>query len=157
MRQQPRLDLAYLVNQSAFAFSAQLEAALREAGLSLREYCVLMKAAEGERTQNALAELAMLDKSTMVTTLDGLEKAGLARRRVSETDRRARIVSITDEGRRALDRATERYDDIVDATLGDLDADTRTAFVDALTRLTEGRWAEPSHTRTQIRGLSPAK
>lgn len=157
MSHRPRLDLAFLLNQSAFAFTAQLETALQGAGVNLREYCVLMKAAEEERTQNALAELAMLDKSTMVTTLDGLEKSGLARRRVSETDRRARIVTITDAGRRVLADATELYDAAVDATLGDLDGDVRAAFIDALTRLTDGRWATPSHTRGPARALASRK
>ena len=43
-----------------------------------------MKAAEDERTQNEIAELAGLDKTTMVVTLDRLEQAGLVQRRVSD-------------------------------------------------------------------------
>ena len=42
----------------------------------MREYCVLWKADEGERTQQEIAELAGLDKSTLVVTLDKLEAAG---------------------------------------------------------------------------------
>jgi len=48
---------------------------------------------EAERTQIQIAELAYLDKTTMVVTVDALEKAGLAQRRQSSTDRRARIVA----------------------------------------------------------------
>lgn len=144
----PRLDLAFLLNQSAYAFGAQLGEALQGVGIDVREYCVLLKAAEDERTQNVIAEMAMLDKSTMVTTLDRLEKAGLAERRVSATDRRARTVSVTAKGRKVLARATEVYDAVVEESLSALDPATRRVFVDALTVLTEGPWLAPSHTTT---------
>ena len=47
-----RLDLSFLLNQAAYAFEARLADALAELGLSVREYCVLWKADEDERTQN---------------------------------------------------------------------------------------------------------
>ena len=61
---------------------------------------MLSKAAGQELTQSQLAELCNLDKTTMVVTLDALERAGLAERRPSSTDRRARIIAVT-AGRRA--------------------------------------------------------
>src|SRR3954470_12875276 len=93
-----RLDLSFLLNQAAYAFEARLADALAEHGLSVREYCVLWKADEGERTQQEIAELAGLDKSTLVVPLDKLEAAGLVERRVSDVDRRARVVSVTPRG-----------------------------------------------------------
>ncbi|MEK8105286.1 MarR family winged helix-turn-helix transcriptional regulator [Micromonospora sp. M12] len=41
-----------------------------------------------------------MDKTTMVVTLDQLERAGLAERRPVPTDRRARLVAVTPAGRR---------------------------------------------------------
>ena len=143
-----RVDLLYLLNQSAYAFSAQVGRALDDLGLSVREFCVLMKAAEEERTQNVVAELAMLDKTTMVTTLDGLERAGLAERKVSAADRRARVVAVTPKGRRLLERAVAVYDEAVDRSLAGLDAGVREAFLGALQTLTETTWSSPSHTVT---------
>src|SRR3954453_460756 len=93
-----RLDLSFLLNQAAYAFEARLAAALAEHGLSVREYCVLWKAEEAERTQQEIAELAGLDKSTLVLTLDKLEAAGLVERRISDVDRRARVVAVTPRG-----------------------------------------------------------
>ncbi len=46
-----------------------------------------------------------IDPSTMVSLIDQLEKAGLAKRRPRPTDRRAREVVITAKGRRVLERA----------------------------------------------------
>ena len=65
-----------------------MSAALAEAGLTARMHCVLVHALEEERTQIQLAELGDMDKTTMVVTVDALEKAGLAQRRPSRTDRR---------------------------------------------------------------------
>jgi MarR family transcriptional regulator, lower aerobic nicotinate degradation pathway regulator len=50
--------------------------------------------------------LAMgVDPSTMVSLIDQLETAGLAKRRPRPTDRRAREVVITPKGRRVLEKA----------------------------------------------------
>ncbi|MGH3434798.1 MAG: MarR family winged helix-turn-helix transcriptional regulator [Thermocrispum sp.] len=151
-----RVDLAFLLNQAAYAFSAQLGAALADLGITVRDFCVLLKAAEEERTQNVVAELAMLDKTTMVATLDGLERAGLAERRVSSSDRRARMVAVTAKGRRLLDKAVAAVDGAVDDALSVLDPADRDAFLRSLTALTDGPWATPFHVtvpqrRRQVR------
>ncbi len=87
------------------ALSSRLAAALAEVGLTPRLQCVLVHALERERTQIRLAALADLDKTTMVSTVDELEARGLAERRPSATDRRARVVAVTDKaGRRPLRR-----------------------------------------------------
>lgn len=149
--QPPVIDLSFLLNQASYAFAARLGGALDEVGISVREYCVLMKAAEAERTQIAIAELAGLDKTTMVVTLDALERAGLAERRVSATDRRARVVGVTAEGRAVLDRAYAVVGAATDAVLGDLDPIRRAAMVEALEILTAGLLSTPSHTAPQRR------
>ncbi|MGH3350118.1 MAG: MarR family winged helix-turn-helix transcriptional regulator [Nocardioides sp.] len=144
----PRIDLLFLLNQSAHAFAAQVGEALADLEISVREYCVLMKAAEGEYTQNAVAEMAMLDKTTMVTTLDNLERRGLAERRVSSTDRRARIVALTPAGAKMLERSSKVYNETVAKTLEALAPSEGEAFIQALQHLVEGPWATPSHTMT---------
>ena len=146
-----RIDLAFLLNQAAYAFAAQLGGALADLGISVREFCVLMKAAEEERTQNAVAELAALDKTTMVATLDRLEHRGLAERRVSATDRRARVVAVTPEGRRVLDEAFAVVNATVEDVLGTLPPADRDAFLRSLGLLTAGPLASPSHTQPERR------
>jgi MarR family transcriptional regulator, transcriptional regulator for hemolysin len=46
-----------------------------------------------------------IDPSTMVSLIDQLEAAGLAKRRPRATDRRAREVALTPKGRRVLGHA----------------------------------------------------
>ncbi|GGR64324.1 DNA-binding MarR family transcriptional regulator [Nocardioides luteus] len=150
----PRIDLLFLLNQSAHAFAAQVGEALADIDLSVREYCVLMKAAEGEYTQNAVAEMAMLDKTTMVTTLDNLERRGLAERRVSDTDRRARIVAITPAGAKLLEAGSKAYNAAVAKSLEGLSPSEGETFIEALQHLVAGPWSTPSHTMTLRRRVT---
>lgn len=151
-----RVDLAFLLNQAAYAFAAQLGAKLAELDLTVRDFCVLLKAAEEERTQTIVAQLAKLDTTTMVSTLDGLERAGLAERRVSSSDRRARIVAVTAKGRGLLDKAIVAVDAAVEEALSVLEPADRETFLRSLTALTAGPWATPFHAtvpqrRRQVR------
>jgi MarR family transcriptional regulator for hemolysin len=144
-----RLDLSFLLNQAAYSFEARLAAALAEHGLSVREYCVLWKADEAERTQQEIAELAGLDKSTLVLTLDRLEERGLVERRVSDVDRRARVVAVTPRGGGLYMAAQKAYDQVTLETLRHLGAQGMRSFVHGLQGLVEGDGplATPSHVR----------
>jgi len=152
-----RLDLSFLLNQAAYAFEARLAGALADHGLSVREYCVLWKADEAERTQQEIAELAGLDKSTLVLTLDKLEAAGLVERRISDVDRRARVVAVTPTGGGRYLQAREVVDRVTVETLRHLGAKGMHAFVTGLQALVQddGPLSAPSHVhpvrRKQVR------
>lgn len=130
-----RGDLSYLFDKASQVLTTRMAAALDEVGITARDYCVLSKAMPGDRTQGELAELALLDKTTMVVTLDRLEGAGLARRRPSSTDRRARIVELTDAGTDVVGRARTIIDGLYADVLGALPAGERDTVLDALVRL----------------------
>jgi DNA-binding MarR family transcriptional regulator len=130
-----RADLAYLFDKAGQALAARMADALAETDLSVRDYCVLAKSAPGELTQGELAELALLDKTTMVVTLDHLEGAGLARRVPSPTDRRARLVETTEAGDAAVEKGTAIIQGVYDEVLGVLPPEQREVFLDALVRL----------------------
>lgn len=59
-----------------------------------------------EVDQATLAGLIAHDRVTMGSVLDRLQNKGLITRKVSPQDRRARVLSLTDNGRRVLDAAT---------------------------------------------------
>jgi MarR family transcriptional regulator for hemolysin len=138
-------DLMYLFNQASHSLNVEMTSALGVLGITARDHCVLAKAAEAARTQKEIAELALLDKTTMVVTVDGLEAAGLVRRVPSPGDRRARIIELTPKGRKVVEASTAIIDDLFHGVLAALPASQRTAFVDALTRLVGDRLAEPPH------------
>src|SRR5204862_2734062 len=80
-------NLAWLLYRAHWALAAELTAALAPLGVSARGYHVLRAALSGERTQTELAEMVGLDKTTMVVTVDELERSGLAERHPAPEDR----------------------------------------------------------------------
>jgi MarR family transcriptional regulator for hemolysin len=125
-------DVTGLLNQAGHVLSNRLAVALAEVDLTPRMQCVLIHALEEERTQIQLAALADLDKTTMVSTVDDLEARGFAERRPSATDRRARIIAVTEKGRLAAEEGQRIVDDVHAAALGALPSDAREALVAAL-------------------------
>ena len=139
------VDVMFLVNQAGYALTAEMTTALAEVKISPREFCVLSHALKGELTQIQLSELSALDKTTMVVTLDRLEQAGLAERRLSRADRRARIIAVTPAGRRAVSRAQAIVAGMYARILSSLPARDREVFLRSLIALVAGPLAQPSH------------
>ncbi|MFE9788229.1 MarR family winged helix-turn-helix transcriptional regulator [Nocardia salmonicida] len=131
-------DLSFLLDRTSHVLRTQMAAALAEIGLTARMHCVLVHALEVERTQAQLAALGDMDKTTMVVTVDALEKAGLAERKPSSTDRRARIISVTPAGAKLAARSTEIVDSVHHGALGSLPKAERESLVRALNHLVEG-------------------
>jgi MarR family transcriptional regulator, transcriptional regulator for hemolysin len=145
------VDLAMLLNQASYALATKMTQELAEVGISPREWCVLSKARAGDMTQNRVAELAALDRTTMVVTVDALERAGLAVRRPSSTDRRARIIAVTEAGERVVAQADAIVAGVYGEILGELPPEERDAFVAGLARLVDGCLATPLHTERRPR------
>jgi MarR family transcriptional regulator for hemolysin len=143
-------DLALLLSRAAHGLHAELTAALTGLGISPRAHCVLSKAVGGEFTQSQLAGMCALDKTTMVVTIDELEKAGLAERRLSGTDRRARIIWVTPAGERMVDHGQEIVARLYDDVLGTLPDEERERFLDALS-LVAARLADPPRCEPPVR------
>jgi MarR family transcriptional regulator for hemolysin len=148
-------DLTFLLSQASHVLSTELTAGLAQLGISPRAQCVLQKAQTGELTQGELADRCALDKTTMVVTIDELERAGLAVRRLSDADRRARIISVTEAGERVVATGREIVARIHADVLEALPADERQAFVAGLIRLTEGRLATPMQCDRPPRRRAP--
>jgi MarR family transcriptional regulator, transcriptional regulator for hemolysin len=144
-------DLGLLLSQASHALATELTAGLTELGISPRAHCVLSKAMGNELTQSQLAGLCALDKTTMVVTIDELERKGLAERRLSSTDRRARIIFVTEAGERMVERGREIVARIYDDVLGALPDAERDRFVDTLSRLVHGRLSTPVACEPPVR------
>jgi MarR family transcriptional regulator, transcriptional regulator for hemolysin len=144
-------DLSYLLDHASHVLRTRMAGALAEIGLTPRMHCVLVHALEEERTQIQLAEIGDMDKTTMVVTVDALEKAGLAERRPSSTDRRARIIAVTEEGARVAARSQEIVDRVHEDALAALPAKEREVFVRAMQRLVSGHLATPTESPRPVR------
>ncbi|MFB7724865.1 MULTISPECIES: MarR family winged helix-turn-helix transcriptional regulator [unclassified Nocardia] len=144
-------DLSFLLDRTSHVLRTQMSAALAEIGLTARMHCVLVHALEEERTQAQLAELGDMDKTTMVVTVDALEKAGLAERQPSSTDRRARIIAVTPKGAKLAARSQEIVDGVHRDALGSLPKGERDALVKALNHLVEGHLSTTAEASTARR------
>lgn len=145
------LDLLLLLGQASHALATELTARLEELGMTPRMHCVLAHAMRGQLTQNELAAQCGLDKTTMVVTLDELERAGLAQRRASSTDRRARIVTVTAAGKRKVTQADAIVARVNADVLSALPAREREAFTSALKRLVDVRLSTPVQCERAVR------
>lgn len=144
-------DLSFLLDHAGHVLRTRMAAALAEIGLTARMHCVLVHALAEERTQIQLAELGDMDKTTMVVTVDALERAGLAHRRPSAHDRRARIVVVTEEGARMAERSQQIVDQVHREALAALPAAERAVFLRAMQALVTGELASPAEGAQQVR------
>jgi MarR family transcriptional regulator, transcriptional regulator for hemolysin len=144
-------DLGFLFNHAGHVVDTELTAKLAELGTTPREICVLGKALGTELTQSRLGELAGLDKTTMVVTMDKLEQAGLAERRPSATDRRARIVAVTPAGEKLLAAGQQVVDQAHVDMLSALPEADREVFVRCMSALVADRLAKPVVSDRSVR------
>ena len=93
--------------------------------------------------QQELGSALGIDRSTMVSLIDQLESAGLARRQPSPTDRRAREIAITPKGRRLLQRARRLISQVEDEVLAGLTAEERRELLALLRRALDSAPAQP--------------
>ncbi len=150
----PDSNLGWLLSQAAHTVATELTATLEGLGVTPRGHCVLSVALTGEHTQKQLAEAIGLDKTTMVVTLDALERAGLAERVPSESDRRARVIRVTPTGERLVATGERRVADVQADVLAALPAGRREQFVDALSSLVHGRLSSPAVCSRPVRRRS---
>ena len=152
-------DISMLLTTTAHALTTELAVELAAIGTTPRAYCVLAAAIGHERTQKELAALCALDKTTMVVTLDELERAGLAERRPCGHDRRARIVAVTPAGAELAERAREIVDGVHADVLAALPEADRDAWMRGMAGLAAGRLApregeRPVRRRPPVRAVS---
>jgi MarR family transcriptional regulator for hemolysin len=145
------VDLMFLLAQASHALETEMTAELQALGISPRAHCVLSHALRGELTQSQVAEQCALDKTTMVVTMDELERAGLAERRPSGTDRRARIIAVTKAGERIVADANAIVARIYGEVLAALPVAQRDAFVAGLAQLVGGRLSTPAKCERPVR------
>ncbi|WP_328994721.1 MarR family transcriptional regulator [Kribbella sp. NBC_01245] len=101
-----------------------------------RGYQVLATAnREGPRRQLELAGHLGVDRTVMTYLLDDLEKAGLVERQPDSTDRRARLIVLSDKGREVLCDLEKRLTTAERQVLDSLDEGERLMFRTLLQRV----------------------
>lgn len=86
--------------------------------------------------QATVSGLVAYDRATLGKVIDRLEDRGLVRREVSRTDRRAKRLELTSEGRTLLETARPHVEALQDDMLSGLDAGERDTFLALLAKVT---------------------
>jgi DNA-binding MarR family transcriptional regulator len=117
------------------ASHTRVATALESIGLTPASFGLLniLGAREGAMQQE-LGSAMGVDPSTMVSLIDQLESAGLAKRQPHPADRRARAVALTPKGRRALAKGRQMASQVEDDVLGGLSAAERQKLLTLLRR-----------------------
>jgi DNA-binding MarR family transcriptional regulator len=92
---------------------------------------------QGPTRQSTLAADFGLSPHSISDLVDGLERLGMAERRPDFTDRRAKLVAITDAGEAALDVANATRERLVRQIFGALSEADRTVLTRLLDALDE--------------------
>jgi DNA-binding MarR family transcriptional regulator len=107
-------------------------------GLSMARTKVLWRLHEqGPTRQNVLAVEFGLSPHSITDIVDGLERLGMAERRPDPTDRRAKLVAITDAGEVGLDVANATRERLLTQIFGALSEADLVTFLRLLERLDE--------------------
>ncbi|WP_329120626.1 MarR family winged helix-turn-helix transcriptional regulator [Streptomyces sp. NBC_01465] len=150
-------DLSYLLDHTSHVLRTQMSARLAEIGMTPRMHCVLVHSLEEERTQAQLAEIGDMDKTTMVVTVDALEEAGLAERRPSSHDRRARIIAATEKGAQVAVESQKIVDSVHNDAISSLPKADQKALLHALNLLVEGHLSTPAESPRPARRARQSK
>ncbi|QHT56515.1 winged helix-turn-helix transcriptional regulator [Cellulomonas sp. H30R-01] len=98
--------VGYLLKHAHLVLEERTNAALASEGITTRDLGVMRVIAAGAaRSQQEIAAVLGVDRSSMVALLDALEADGVVARRPSDRDRRRNVVELTDAGRETFLRA----------------------------------------------------
>ncbi|ACA19192.1 transcriptional regulator, MarR family [Methylobacterium sp. 4-46] len=92
----------------------------------------------GEPRQSALAEALGVEGPTLVRLLDQVEEAGLVTRREDPTDRRAKVISLTEEGRARVGAIEAEFDRLRGRLFAEVPDEDLRATLRVLSALREG-------------------
>ena len=121
--------------QLSFLIQGLLERRAAEHDLSIIQTRLLGVLRDRTPTMNELARFLGLDKSSVTGLVDRAERRGLVARVPSATDRRAVLVSLTDEGRSFVSRAAAAFEADVSALLSRLPPRERETLSRIVSRL----------------------
>ncbi|MGI5288668.1 MarR family winged helix-turn-helix transcriptional regulator [Nonomuraea polychroma] len=131
-----RRRLGYLLKHANLRLAELTGPALEPYGLDGREFGVLAVLGTPEPlSQLEAAQRLGIDRTTMVSLVDALERKKLVGRRPDPGDRRRNIVELTEHGRETLDAATRAVDGAEEAFLAELPDDDARLLRDLLERL----------------------
>ena len=136
-------DLTMLLHAAAGRMTDELDLAAVQMGLNdVRDWLVLAALDDGrQRTQLELSRVVCVDKTTLISVLDRMEKQDLVVRTVDPSDRRVRIPQITPTGRKVYAKFAVARDAAEARALEGVDAADRALLLSLLARIADSQEA----------------
>ena len=130
----PRL---WLVLARAYgSIGAYIEDSMTAQGLGLSDFMVLeVLLHKGPLTISAIGEKVLLASASMTSAIDRLEKRELVRRTSCSSDRRIRIVELTDCGKTFIEEIYARHEKDLEAVVGGLSEEERRVMYEGLKKV----------------------
>jgi MarR family 2-MHQ and catechol resistance regulon transcriptional repressor len=130
----PRL---WLVMARAYdSMVTYIEGSITAQGLGLSDFMVLeVLLHKGPLTISAIGEKVLLASASMTSAIDRLEKRGLVKRRSCSSDRRIRLVELTDCGRAFIEEIYARHEKDLEAVTSGLSDEERETLYEGLKKI----------------------
>ena len=126
----------FLANHMARLFASGLQRRIHPLGLAPAQFMVLLELWQQDgQTQAELVHRLEVEQATMANTLRRMERDGLITLRPSETDRRARVVCLTDKASDLQVAATMAAAAQNQTALAGLSEDEQVALIDLMQRV----------------------
>lgn len=100
----------------------EFERACRDEGISIPQYRLLLYLRHGPKRAGELAARAAIQRPTLTSLVDGLEKDGRLRRVQVEADRRGVRLELSDVGMRDMRRIEDKLAGLIEGLIEDSDA-----------------------------------
>lgn len=122
-------SLSFLLNKLAQLAGRRMAEALVPLGVQPRESGILAAIAQfGAMSQQRIGEILLIDRTTMVMSIDRLEELGLVERVRKPSDRRVFLVELTEKGRSAVPQAQRLLESFEAELLAPLSAEDQRRF-----------------------------
>jgi MarR family 2-MHQ and catechol resistance regulon transcriptional repressor len=130
----PRL---WLVLARAYgSIVSYIEGAITAQGLGLSDFMVLeVLLHKGPLTISAIGEKVLLASASMTSAIDRLEKRGLVRRTSCDSDRRIRLVELTDCGKAFIEEIYARHEKDLERVMTGLSEEERRTLYEGLKKI----------------------
>ena len=113
-----------------------IESTMTAQGLGVSDFMVLeVLLHKGPLTISAIGEKVLLASASMTSAIDRLEKRGLVRRTNCNSDRRIRIVELTDCGKAFIEEIYARHEKDLEAVTGELSEEERRVMYEGLKKI----------------------
>jgi MarR family 2-MHQ and catechol resistance regulon transcriptional repressor len=129
-----------------------IEDSITAQGLGISDFMVLeVLLHKGPMTISAIGEKVLLASASMTSAIDRLEKRELVRRRTCSSDRRIRIVELTDCGKAFIEEIYARHEKDLEAVIGELNEEERRVMYEGLKKIGHAAKAAVSTTENKTK------